>query len=98
MAKVAKLTKALHASGAMDRLLLDNKLNRSNRQPYHPSHSEVRVGENNPTSLEEEINSEKVQRRGGASMTSAYKFERIDSKDEDWENKLERIMEEKIRS
>lgn len=53
MAKVAKLTKVLHAKGAIDRLFLGDELDSSSKQPYF-GHLEVRRGENNPALPNEE--------------------------------------------
>lgn len=89
MAKVVELTKALRAKRVADRPPPDYKLEKSSRQPHHPRHLEAKAGKNNLTLLEKEILLEKRQRKGGVSMTSAYKSKRIDLEDKGWEKKLE---------
>lgn len=96
--RVVELTEALHVGGVTERPPLNDELDRFNRQSHHPSHLEVRVGENNPIPLEEEILPKMEREEEEKSMTSIYKFEKNDPKDKDWEKKLEGIIEKKIRS
>lgn len=60
MAKVVELIEALHARGATSEPPLEDELDRSNRQPSHSNHPEVRAGENNSSFPKEEALLERV--------------------------------------
>lgn len=55
MERVVELTKALYARKAADGPPHDNELNRSSRQPHHPSHLEPKAGKNNLIPSKKEI-------------------------------------------
>lgn len=94
MAKMAELTKEVHAPGATSRPLPKKELDRLNRLPQHSRHLKPKDGENNLNLLKENDLPERMRRRGTASTT----FKKINPVDIDWEKKLEKIIKKKIKS
>lgn len=97
MAKVAELTEALNAKGEPDRPPPNDELDGYSRQPY-PSHLEARGEENDVREKDLYSQGQGREKYGKSYVSSNYKSKRIDLKDEDWEKKLEKIMEKKIRT